>query len=291
MLTEDYRVRLDAFEGPLDLLLFLIRKSEVEITDIPVSRITQQYLGFLGQIDRVDIDVAGEFLVMAATLMEIKSRMLMPKAPGAEGLGEAEPAPETAEDPRAELVQQLLAFKKYRDASMVLEKRFDDWQHRYPVHAPQVDDSELRKAIDAAADAQVDIEDLELIDLVEAFRVVMETVNFDRLGAHEVTYDDTPVELHAEDVLDWLKRQTTDLLADMQAASESRSRFEIDGKPAIEFTRVFAGRQRSEMIGLFLALLHLMKNRLVSVRQDKIEGQIYLAVRDPDSSESQTAPE
>lgn len=276
MLTEDYRVRLETFEGPLDLLLFLIRKNEVEITDIPVARITEQYLAFLTHIDRVDIDVAGEFLVMAATLMEVKSRMLMPKPPVPEGQEGDALAAEAAEDPRTELVQQLLAFKKYRDASIQLERRFDDWQRRFPVHPPHVDNDELRKAIDAAADSQVDIEDLELIDLVEAFRVVMETVNFDRLGAHEVTYDDTPVEKHAEDLLGWLNTQVANL-------ATTAAGFEIDGKPAISFTQVFVGRKRSEMIGMFLALLHLMKNRLVSVRQDKIEGQIYLAPRDPDA--------
>src|SRR5215831_2686941 len=108
MLTDDYRVRLEAFEGPLDLLLFLIRKSEVEIHDIPVAAITEQYLAFLKQLgssSRIDIDTAGEFLVMAATLMELKSRMLMPSA----RLGQAEGADsgKPAEDPRAELVRQL----------------------------------------------------------------------------------------------------------------------------------------------------------------------------------------
>ena len=106
MLTDDYRVRLESFEGPLDLLLFLIRKSEVDIHDIPVAAITEQYLAFLkelGSSSRIDIDTAGEFLVMAATLMELKSRMLMPAArPGTvEG---AEPG-KVAEDPRAELVR------------------------------------------------------------------------------------------------------------------------------------------------------------------------------------------
>jgi segregation and condensation protein A len=284
VLTEDYRVRLENFEGPLDLLLFLIRKSEVEISDIPVARITEQYLAFIQHIDRVDIDVAGEFLVMAATLMEVKSRMLMPKPPTPEGLAGDDLAGASQEDPRAELVQQLLAFKKYRDASIQLERRFDDWQRRFPVHAPHVDNAQLQAAIEASADAQVDIEDLELIDLVEAFRVVMETVNFDRLGEHEVKYDDTPVEKHAEDLLGWLNAR----VAAMDAAAAG---FEIDGRPAIEFTQVFAGRKRSEMIGMFLALLHLMKNRLVSVRQDKIEGQIYLAVREPDANDAQVLAE
>src|SRR5688572_5197395 len=131
MLTDDYRVRLETFEGPLDLLLFLIRKNEVEIHDIPVASITEQYLAFLkelGVTTRIDIDVAGEFLVMAATLMELKSRMLMPRPAGAadEGPGPEGRATKEGQDPRAELVRQLLEYKKYRDAADHLEWRAED---------------------------------------------------------------------------------------------------------------------------------------------------------------------
>src|SRR6266850_1744414 len=129
-LQEDYQITLDAFRGPLDLLLYLIRRVEVSITDIPISQITDQYLAFLRQLDEIDIDVAGEFLVMAATLIEIKSRTL---APAKKGEGEGETASEAAgaeaiggldlTDPRYELVQQLLAYQKYRIASDELETR------------------------------------------------------------------------------------------------------------------------------------------------------------------------
>lgn len=257
MIVDDYRVRLEAFEGPLDLLLFLIRKSEVDVHDIPIASITNQYLAFLGQLrsrgpGRIDIDTAGEFLVMAATLMEIKSRMLLPRPPAMA----REQDRGAAEDPRAELVRQLLAYKKYRDAAEALEGRADEWRRRFEVSGVEVSAEAVQAATDAAAEG-LDLEDLDLMDLVEAFKRIAETVNFDRLGDHQVTYDDTPIEVHAQDILTQIRR-------DEETPRE------------VEFTSFFVGRQRHEMLGLFLALLELVRKRLVGVRQDRVDGQIYL---------------
>lgn len=265
MLTDDYRVRIDAFEGPLDLLLYLIRKHEVDIHDIPVAAITEQYMRFLEGIERIDIDVAGEFLVTAATLMEIKSRMLVPQAEGAapaEDDGDREPR----EDPRAELVRQLLAYKKYRDAATALEARADEWRQRYPAGHAAADKAAIEEALEAAA-ADVEIEDLELIDLVEAFRVVTETINFERLGEHQVTYDDTPIELHAEDIVDRLKREAS---GGGEGASSRTGE--------LPFINLFTGRTRAEMVGLFLALLELCRRRAVAFRHDE-SGAIQLRLR------------
>ena len=265
MLTDDYRVRIDAFEGPLDLLLFLIRKNEVEITDIPIATIANQFITFLEKIERVDIDVAGEFLLMAATLMEIKSRMLTPRPAGAPD----EAASTEQEDPRSELVKQLLAYKQYRDAASQLEARWSEWQARYPAHAglPKT----AKPPIDLNAEEQpdlggpIEVEDLDLLDLVEAFKRIMDTVNFERIGEHQVTYDDTPIELHAEDILDRLRN--LELPID-----------DLNAKPEMELTKVITGRTRSEMIGVFLAVLDLVRRRAVHVRQDRVEGQIYLSL-------------
>jgi segregation and condensation protein A len=272
MLTDDYRVRLETFEGPLDLLLFLIRKNEVDIHDIPVAAITEQYLGFLkelGASTRIDIDIAGEFLVMAATLMELKSRMLMPKPPvavGGEESGAERRGPQ--EDPRAELVRQLLEYKKYRDAADHLEWRADDQRRRFPVHPAGIDSEALRNAIQNASQ-DTELEDLDLLDLVEAFQRIAESVNFERLGDHQVKYDDTPIEIHAADIM---TRLTTD------PAPEA--------KPEIELVTLFKNRTRSEMVGLFLALLELVRNRKVAVRQDRIEGGIYLRAREQEAEPS-----
>ena len=112
----DYRIKLQVFEGPLDLLLFLIRKNELDIYDIPIESVTRQYIDALHAMKELDLEVAGEFFVMAATLMEIKSRMLLPK-----GLHAVDPnADEDDMDPRWELVHQLLQYKKFKDAAGAL---------------------------------------------------------------------------------------------------------------------------------------------------------------------------
>jgi segregation and condensation protein A len=258
-MSTDYRVHLDAFEGPLDLLLFLTRRAEVDITDIPISTIADQYMTYLSGIDRIDIDLAGEFLVMAATLMEIKSRMLSPAAPAEDGETTARAA-KPGVDPRAELVQQLLAYKKYRDAAAALEDRKHDWERRFPAGHAGVDDERLREALAAQQD-DLDLEDVSLVDLVEAFSKIVATVNFDRLGEHTVTYDDTPIELHAEDLLDRLKRETT---AD---------------SPTLPLASVFTGRRRGEMIGLFLATLELVRRRAITIRQEAPGSEIVIGLR------------
>lgn len=285
----DYKVRLDAFEGPLDLLLFLIRRAEVDIHDIPVATITEQYLAYLEELTaadrvgggRIDIERAGEFLVMAATLMEIKSRMLAP--PGAE---EAEAAATSAAqsradktpvDPRAELVRQLLEYKRYRDATERLEEYRSEWDRRFPLGAAQQPE---KPVLDEAEDeATTEPEDLDLVDLVEAFARIIETVDLNRIGEHHVRMDETPVELHAEDILDRLRRRAEESFAAEIAGT---------GTADIEFREIFAGRNRSEMIGLFLAMLELVKQRRIAIRQDAVSSSIMLGLA-PDESEPAAA--
>jgi len=114
----DYAIRLPAFEGPLDLLLYLIRRSEVDIYDIPIERVTDQYIAILGSMEKLDLEVAGEFFVMAATLMYIKSRMLLPK----KDQGTNDDVEDEDIDPRWELVQQLLEYRKFKEAAEDIRK-------------------------------------------------------------------------------------------------------------------------------------------------------------------------
>ncbi|MCC7388300.1 MAG: segregation/condensation protein A [Phycisphaerales bacterium] len=260
MRATEYKVRLEAFEGPIDLLYYLIRRAEVEITDIPIAEITDQYMGYLEGIDRVDIDKAGEFLLMAATLTEIKSRVVgAASLTGREDAGR--PASDTDEpDPLKELVGQLLEYKRFRDAAGALEHRLDDWSKRYPAARSGVDADQMRAILNEGR--ELDIEDLSIVDLVEAFGRICETIHFDRLGEHEVLTDETPIELYAEDMLDSLRRE---------AAA---------GHEQIALRRLFLGRKRSEVLGLFLALLELVRNRRVRVRQDDATGEIVLGLRE-----------
>lgn len=262
-MSETYRVHLDAFDGPLDLLLYLIRKEEVDLHDIPIASIADQFIGSIDDLDRVDIDLAGEFLVMAATLMEIKSRML-----AAENLRGDEPEPEAGvkaekakTDPRAELVRQLLEYKKFRDAADALDRRRVAWESRFPARPAGIDNDSVR---DALADmGELEMEDLDLGDLVEAFRQIVASVNFDRLGEHAVLSDDTPLELHAEDIVERLGSY---------AAKTPGARMTL--------RQIMDGRSRSEMVGLFLALLVLVRDQRVGFAANA--GEVELDLRDPE---------
>lgn len=252
----DYRVHLENFDGPLDLLLHLIRKAEVDVTDIPIAEIADQYVDYIRHVDRLDIELAGEFLLMAATLMEIKSRMLAP-VPQRQRAGDEG---QDAGDPRADLVRQLLEYKAYRDAADQLDERRSDWQRRAPAAKAGVDDEALKAALHA--EDELDLGDVDILDLVRAFEAIAESVNFDRLGEHEVLDDDTPIELHAADILDRLREQRGPApLADL-----------------------VIGRTRPEMIGLFLATLELVRRRAVRVSQDGVGGPIVLELQ-PEEAE------
>jgi len=288
----DHRVHLEAFDGPLDLLLFLIRKDEVDIQDIPMAKVTEQFLSAIkgeSAIQKLDIETAGEFLVMAATLMEIKSRMLSPTPKAAV---EGEPAaPRAAElDPRADLVQRLLAHKRFRDAALMLEKRRAEWEARLPAAAagvPETPEAEVTE------DAPVELQEIEIIDLVEAFARIMATVDFSRVGEHRVADDETPIELHQADLMEMVTRAAAEFVA---RASNAQADVNTDAsgasmRPGIELRQVFAGRTKAEAVGLFLAMLELIRLRKIDVRQDGVIDQIWVEpAADTQASAGPTGP-
>ena len=243
----DYRVRLDAYAGPLDLLLYLVKRHEIDLHDIPVAELTEQYLRHLEVIKSIDVESAGEFLVMAATLVEVKSRMIIPQSLREEGDENDDPTQDIEEtaDPRYELVQQLLAYKAFKDAAYALDDRAQQWEHRFPVRAKA---GERPPEEEKPEEVTIDLEDVNVYDLCEAFGRILETVG--HLGDHAVTYDDTPISMHAEDIHDRLK---------------------TDGSAGgMTLKEIFEGRSnRSEMIGLFLATLELVRQRLVVVVQEE----------------------
>ncbi|MHC5001953.1 MAG: segregation and condensation protein A [Planctomycetota bacterium] len=261
---DDYQITLEAFCGPLDLLLYLIRRAEVDIHDIAIAEITDQYLAFLRQIDDVDIDQAGEFLVMAATLIEIKSRSLAPVAelqsPTGDGEGEGEGgvAAELT-DPRQDLIRQLLAYQRYRLASERLEHRRQDFARRYPRRPPRNQGPDEH----AVVEIELELEDVHILDLAEAYERIMGSIDFSRLGDHRVEMDDTPLALHQEDLLDRLQRS-------------------IEGRLTLQ--DAFEGHNRPQRIGLFLATLELVRQRRVEVCQPDIDSPIELALLDEDDA-------
>jgi len=248
-IQDDYEVRLSSFQGPLDLLLYLVRRAEVDISDIPIAAITEQYFGFLKNIHRVDVELAGEFLVMAATLVEIKSRTLAPST--APQRGNNSDATRESADPRFELVQQLLAYQQFRTAAGTLNRLREESARRYLAGSHgggPADDA-------AEHEFSVEIEDAHVLDLVESFERIMQSVDISKLGDHRVEYDDTPISLHQTDLIDRL-------------AHSDRRRMTM--------RQIFDGRSRGEMIGLFLALLELARQQQVAVRQEDSDAEIEI---------------
>ncbi len=237
----DYRVNLDIFAGPLDLLLYLVRKEEVDIYDIPLAKITDQYLHYIEMLQTLDVDLAGDFLVMAATLMEIKSAMLLPRADPEQADGPAD-----LNDPRAELVRQLLEYKRFKDAANLLHAVGDRHGERFPRP-----DSLLAK-LDPQTRTDVDIEHVSVWDLLEAFDAICKATGQGK--DFRSIKDDTPIDFYQIEVL---------------------HRLQAEGP--VTFRRLFEGRpNRLVMVGVFLALLELIRSKLVWVEQEAATGDLYL---------------
>lgn len=237
----DYKVELDVYNGPLDLLLFLIRRDEVDIYDIPIAQITEQYVAYVSLLENLDPNLAGDFLVMAATLMEIKSRMLLPRPPAAEH------EEEDFSDPRLELVRQLLEYKKFKDAAHALGTAMEIQALKHP----------RRPVVPAFESGEMDLDEVQVWDLFEAFQKLLEATG-KRNRQHEVLYDDTPIALHAIDILDSLER--------------------YGGRLA--FQDLFEGRNKPQLIGLFLALLELIRQKRLRAVQGEAFGTIELQLLD-----------
>lgn len=233
----DFRVDLDSYRGPLDLLLYLVRKHEVDIEDIPIALIAQQYLEYLDVLQVMDVDAVGDFLEMASTLIEIKSRTVLPRV--------EEPEEEPLEDPRQELVQQLLEYKRFRDAASMLEDRSRKWQKRYGRVANDLPP----RRVDPADQP---IQEIELWDLVSAFGRTMR----DRRSVQpaNVVYDETPIHIYMQRI---------------------HQRLVQHGRVA--FSEMFErGMHKSALIGVFLAVLELVRHHSVRTEQPDPLGEIWV---------------
>jgi segregation and condensation protein A len=182
-----YTIRLDMFEGPLDLLLHLIHKNELDITNIPIALITEQYLEYLKLMKVLNLDIAGEYLLMASTLLYIKSKTLLPTS--------SEEEEEEEEDPRAELIRRLLEYQKYKEVAAELEKR------------PMLDRDVFMRSTSTEIEEVGGEERVEvtLFELVEAFRKILERVKIEEF--HEVILDRISVEERVQELLSLLQRE------------------------------------------------------------------------------------
>jgi segregation and condensation protein A len=234
-----YTVRLDIFEGPLDLLLYLIRKEEVDIYEISIERITRQYIEYLDTFRILNIELAGEFVVMAANLMYIKSRMLLPRHE--QVTDDEEP---DDDDPRWDLIRQLVEYKKFKDAAQFLGCREVEQADLF-AHVPEVPNP-AQPVIGAPSD-------LSLFDLIRAFQNVLH--RFQEQLELRVIVDDVYT----------VAGQIDYLLKSVRPGS------------TIRFSALFAAAtSRPEVIATFLALLELIRLRQFSFRQESVFGEIQL---------------
>jgi len=240
----DFRATVETYSGPLDLLLYLIRKDEVDVFDIPVSRVIEQYHEHLDFLRDIDPNVSGEFLVMAARLMEVKSKLLLPREV-------LEDEDEEYEDPRLELVKQLLEYKKFKERALLLEKKMDSHKRRY-VRPRQELDIDAEDVTEPLPLGNTDVWDLltafHRIQLVIAQRV-----------PHEVMLEDRPIE---------------DFIGEVEALLQAAS----DG--CCLFEDLFQGaRTRGEAIGYFIAVLELAKQHILMITQDELGSEIRVQRR------------
>jgi segregation and condensation protein A len=235
-----YEIKLDIFEGPLDLLLYLIRKNEIDITNIPIALITEQYLEYLDIMRSLNLDLAGEYLVLAATLIHIKSRLLLPPV-------ESDEPGETEADPREELVRQLLEYQTFKEAALSLEDRplldRDVFARGAPLEVQADEENEEEP------EAMIEV---GVFELVQAFRRVVAA-----LGSPEELSIDTE------------KISLTERINEIMAR--------LFEEKQLTFTELLGGRNdRRRIVYTFLAILELMKLRMVRAYQAGSFGEIRL---------------
>lgn len=250
--SADYKVHLATYSGPMDLLLYLIRKEEVDIYDIPVARITAEYVKYLDLMSEMDINIAGDFVVMAATLLEIKARMMAPDPVTEEG-------EEESEDPRMELVRRLMEYRRFKEAALALTERAQERGQQFSRPGERVDEKGER-VVGATKDVSVWM-------LLEAFSQVLEATG--ARGPHRVNLDIEP-----------------------QAETNQRLEASVRQVGRIKFFEVFTEHtDRVILVGMFIGVLELVRQQVIAAEQDIAFGPIWLTYIPPEmrNSEAVTA--
>lgn len=234
-----YRIQLQNFEGPLDLLLFLIRKNEVDIYDIPISEITHQFLQYLEVIELLDLDQASEFVLMAATLIRIKARMLLPKPELDDD--------EEAEDPRQELVQRLLEYQRYKEVAWDLRDREEAQKNFFQQGSFHFDYEENEDN-----EEFLNEKDVTMFDLMSVFLEILKRVP--PVTSHTVQTIPVTIDEQSEHIMNFLQKQKKVLFTDLFA----------------NFT------ERIILIVTFIALLELVKNRSLILNQANPFSEMWI---------------
>ncbi len=238
-----YRVKLQEFEGPLDLLLFFIKRDELDIYDIPISRITKEFLEYLHFIQELDLEVAGEFIVMAAELMQIKVKMLLPKAPGEE----------EEEDPRAELVRRLLEYKRYKEASGVLSVLEDESVKLFYRKAFNADPKKI-----TLEEQEESLKDITMYNLISAFKRVLDSV---------------PTKIyHDVELLNITIDEQMNYVADVFRFKKESTFFEL----------VSHMTEKIRIIVTVIALLEMAKNKIIGFRPTEYEDDFVVYKLSPE---------
>jgi segregation and condensation protein A len=247
-----YKIKIDAFEGPLDLLLHLINRLEIDIYDIPVAEITEQYVAYIHTMKELELDIASEFLVMAATLLAIKSKMLLPKHE--EEWDEEEDEFLMGEDPRDELVTQLLEYKKYKEAA-------DEFKNMEAERAllftkPPIDLSPYTE------DVKIERQDLDisLYDMLSAFQKLMRRKKLKKPLQTRITRQEITIDKRIQELKDYLKEKREKVL----------------------FTSLFETEEKAQLVVTFLAVLELMKQNQVQVEQTNNFEDIFIEWKQED---------
>ena len=232
-----YRIKLSDFEGPLDLLLFFIKRDELDIYDIPIAKITKDFLEYLQYLQELDLDIAGEFIVTAAELMQIKVQMLLPR----EGVGEEEL------DPRAELVRRLLDYKRYKEMAEQMQRMSNEqskvYYRRNLTNDPKIVEDPSEENL---------LRDVSLFDLIAAFKYVVDRMP--RKHVHEINKPNITIDEQIDYILNFFKEKSEATFVQIVSAMVEKIRIVVT----------------------FIALLELIKQKLIGVRQVDPYGEMVI---------------
>lgn len=232
-----FSVATDLFKGPVDLLLFLVRRHELDLTEIALAKVTNQYIEYLDILKEIEINAVGDFIEMASLLIEMKARALLPRNEFEEDGVDA--------DPRTDLVKRLLMYKQFKDAATLLDDQSARWQNRFR----RIADDLPEKRVDLSDQP---IEEVELWDLVSAFGRVLR----DNLPKPEenIIYDETPIQVYMQ-----------------------RIHARLVNEHKVPFSSLFeSGMHKSAMVGVFLAVLELARYHNVQTQQTELHGEIFV---------------